>query len=81
MAGGPVGTRPYYFAARRNYRSPGPIASLRAAVRKDWTEKPFISFGKLLAHGRVVHDTATGLDTEDKAVLLKSGSALGTAWP
>jgi hypothetical protein len=50
-------------------------------VRKDWTEKPFISFGKLLAHGRVVHDTATGLDTEDKAVLLKSGSALGTAWP
>ena len=29
----------------------------------------------------VVHDAATGLDTEDKAVLLKSGSALGTAWP
>jgi gamma-resorcylate decarboxylase len=37
--------------------------ALRAAVRKDWTDKPFISYGKLLAHGRVVHDTATGLDT------------------
>jgi apoptosis-inducing factor 2 len=45
-------------------------------VRKSWTEKPFISYGKLLAHGRVVHDTATGLDTGDKAVLLKSGEPL-----
>jgi apoptosis-inducing factor 2 len=53
------------------------IASLRAAVRGNWTEKPFISYGKLLANGRVVHGTATGLDTEDKAVLLKSGERLG----
>ena len=52
------------------------IASLRAAVREDWTDKLFVSYGKLLAHGRVVQDTPTGLDTDDKAVLLKSGRRL-----
>jgi len=52
------------------------IASLRAAVRKDWTEKPFISYGKLLANGRVVRGAAAGLDAGGKAVLLESGERL-----
>jgi apoptosis-inducing factor 2 len=52
------------------------IASLRAAVRPDWTEKPFISYARLLARGRVVRGTAAGLDTEAKAVLLESGERL-----
>ena len=53
------------------------IASLRASVRKDWTEAPFISYGNLLKNGRVVRDTVTGLDPGPREVLLESGQRLG----
>jgi apoptosis-inducing factor 2 len=53
------------------------IASLRAGVRKEWTEAAFISYGRLLVNGRVVCGTVTGLDTDARVVLLESGERLG----
>jgi NADH dehydrogenase FAD-containing subunit len=52
------------------------IAALRASVRKDWTESPFISYGNLLKRGQVVHAAVTGLDTEARVVSLDSGQRL-----
>jgi apoptosis-inducing factor 2 len=52
------------------------IASLRASVRKEWTQAPFVSYGSLLANGRVVRDTVTGLDPGAGVVLLESGRRL-----
>lgn len=52
------------------------IASLRASVQKEWTEAPFISYRNLLARGRVVRDTVTGIDPDARVVLLESGRSL-----
>ena len=50
------------------------IASLRAAVREEWTRQAFISYGELLTRGRVVHDTVTAIAPAAKSVHEKKSS-------
>ncbi|MBV2353837.1 FAD-dependent oxidoreductase [Streptomyces sp. J2-1] len=52
------------------------VASLRASVDPDWTTAPFFPYDRLLARGRVLRDKATGIDTGDRLVLLRSGMRL-----
>jgi NADH dehydrogenase FAD-containing subunit len=52
------------------------ISSLRAAIRPDWTKASFMPYGNLLKYGRIIHDSATGVNTKLKVVELAKGISI-----
>ncbi|OIJ64406.1 NAD(P)/FAD-dependent oxidoreductase [Streptomyces mangrovisoli] len=52
------------------------IASLRAGVRPDWSQAPFIPYDRLLRNGRVTLGKVVRLDTAARQVVLSSGERL-----
>lgn len=52
------------------------IASLRAGVRPEWTQTPFIPYDRLLTRGRLVVGKAVRIDTTARQVVLGTGERL-----
>ncbi|MER5183222.1 FAD-dependent oxidoreductase [Streptomyces sp. NPDC002896] len=52
------------------------IASLRAGVRPEWTESPFIPYDRLLRNGRVAVGKVVRIDTAERQVVLATGERL-----
>ena len=52
------------------------ISSLRSAVRPDWTNSSFMPYDNLLKYGKIIHDSATGVNSKLKIVELANGISI-----
>jgi NADH dehydrogenase FAD-containing subunit len=52
------------------------IAALRAAVDPAWTDRPFLSYERLLRHGRSIRGTVVGIDPDRRQVRFDTGELI-----